>query len=96
MKVADYIKTFLAIYNSDGSVTQYCINRIYDIHLKQCLCDIEDIEFNVSQDVRLMSKYLFNKEGAINEYFGEVGNGIMLPDEVIEMININHFENFYQ
>lgn len=95
MKASEGIKTMLAIYNTDGSPTQYCINKIYDRELKQCLCLIEDIEFNNEHDVRLMSRYIFNKEGDISDYIGEVGPGIILPIEVIEMININHFEQFY-
>ena len=92
MKTYNGTRVFYPIYYPDGSETTYLIKRFYDLDLKQCLAEIEDINDSSVEDIRLMTKWI---PDADNLYKGSVGDGIVLKKEIIEMIDINFFENFH-
>lgn len=89
------LECLLPIYHTNAESTTYNITVIHDMHLNQCLCTIRDVQDDRECDVRLLTKWITTKDRKVSTFIGDVGEGVQLPKLVIDMLDINFFENFH-
>lgn len=80
---------FLPIFYNKKEPTFYLLESLYDEYLPNCLAAIKDIETNITHEIRLKKEWVSNH--LISESDLEV---VILPKDVIKMIDINFFERF--